>query len=46
MANLSEAELVKAQTLIAAWTPQPTALTIRANGGIAEGENYLRKALQ
>ena len=46
MANLSEAELAKAQTLIAAWKPQPTALTIRSEGGIAEGEDYLRKVQQ
>ena len=46
MAKLSEADLAKAQKLIAEWTPHPTALTTRANGGIAEGEDYLRKAQQ
>ncbi len=46
MANLSESELAKAQSLIAAWKPQPTALTIRAESGIAEGEDYLRRAKQ
>jgi uncharacterized protein len=43
IAQMSEAELAQAQKLVAEWTPQPTALTIKARGGIAKAEAYLRR---
>lgn len=43
-ANMSEAELAEAQKVIEAWKPQPTVLTIKAKGGIAEAEAYLQRA--
>ncbi len=41
-AKMSEAELVETQKNIDAWKPRPTALTIKAKGGIDEAEEYLR----
>jgi uncharacterized protein len=43
IAHMSDAELAQAQKLVAEWTPQPTALTIKAKGGIAEAEAFLRR---
>ena len=46
IARMSDAELEKAQKMVSEWKPQPTALTIKAKGGIAEAEAYLRNAKQ
>jgi uncharacterized protein len=40
-AKMSEAELADAQKIIEAWKPRPTALTMKAAGGIFEAEAYL-----
>jgi uncharacterized protein len=44
-AKMSEAELAEAQRNIDAWQPRPTALTIKAKGGIEEAEEYLRRSM-
>jgi uncharacterized protein len=43
IARMSDAELAKAQKIFLEWKPQPTALTIKASGGIAEAEEYLER---
>jgi uncharacterized protein len=43
-AQLSKPELERAEKLITEWAPKPTALTIKARGGIAEAEAYLQRA--
>jgi uncharacterized protein len=43
-AKMSAADLAKAQKTIIDWKPQPTALTIKAQGGITDAEIYLQKA--
>jgi uncharacterized protein len=43
-AKLSKTELEKAEKLVSEWKPQPTALTLKARGGITEAEAYLQKA--
>lgn len=42
-AQMSEAELAKAQKLVAEWKPQPTELTLKAQNGITEAEAYMKK---
>ncbi len=42
-AQMSPSDYDKAQKMIAEWTPQLTALTIKAKGGITEAEEYLQK---
>lgn len=43
MANmLSKPELEKAEKLVAAWKPQPTALTLKAFAGITAAEDHLK----
>lgn len=44
--KMSAAELDKAQKMVSEWKPQPTALTIKAMGGIVEAEEYLQKTKQ
>ena len=41
---LSKPELEKAEKLVAAWKPQPTALTLKAFAGITAAEDHLKKA--
>ena len=42
--RMTQAQVDEAQKLVAEWKPQPSALTIKAMGGIAEAEAYLQKA--
>jgi uncharacterized protein len=44
LAEMSDAEIEKAQKMVADWKPQPTALTTKASSGIAAAEEYLQKA--
>ena len=41
---LSKAELEKAEKMVSAWKPQPTALTIKAKTGFSAAEEYLKTA--
>jgi uncharacterized protein len=41
---MSDAEIEKAQKMVAEWSPQPTALTVKAGNGITAAGEYLRKA--
>ncbi|WP_375157552.1 tetratricopeptide repeat protein [Bradyrhizobium sp. RDT46] len=41
---LSKPELEKAEKLVAAWKPQPTALTLKAFAGITAAEEHLKAA--
>lgn len=43
-AQMSDAEIAKAQKMVEEWKPQPTALTLKARNGITEAEEYLKKA--
>lgn len=42
--QMSDAEIAEAQKLVAEWKPQPTALTLKAQNGITEAEEYVKKA--
>ncbi len=44
LAQMSEAEIAKAQELVGKWKPEPTALTLKALNGISAAEEYVRKA--
>jgi uncharacterized protein len=44
IAKMSDAELQKAQKMVADWKPQPTALTIKAKSGLAAAEELVQKA--
>ncbi len=44
IARMSDVDLARAQKIVLEWKPRPTALTIKASGGIAEAEAYLRRA--
>jgi uncharacterized protein len=46
IAQMSTADLEKAQKMVADWKPEPTPLTIKAMGGISEAEAYLQRAKQ
>lgn len=41
---LSKAELEKAEKMVSAWKPQPTALTIKAKSGVSAAEEHLKTA--
>ena len=41
---LSKPELENAERLVAAWKPQPTALTLKAFAGITAAEDHLKAA--
>jgi len=41
---LSKAELEKAEKMVSAWKPQPTALTIKAKTGFSAAEEFLKTA--
>jgi uncharacterized protein len=43
-AKMSDAEIEKAQKMVSEWTPEPTALTIKAKSGLAAAEEHLQKA--
>jgi uncharacterized protein len=43
-AQMSDAEIEKAQKMVSEWTPEPTALTIKARLGITAAEEHLQKA--
>ncbi len=42
-AKMSDAEIEKAQKMVAEWKPQPTVLTVKAGNGIAAAEEHLRR---
>jgi len=41
-AMLSKAELEKAEKLVSEWSPQPTALTLKAKSGVRAAEELLK----
>jgi uncharacterized protein len=43
-AEMSDADIAKAQKMVADWKPQPTALTVKALSGITAAEEYVKKA--
>ena len=43
-AQMSDAEIAKAQKMVEEWKPEPTALTIKARNGITEAEEYIERA--
>jgi uncharacterized protein len=45
-AQMSPSDHERAQKLISEWTPQLSALTIKAKGGITEAEDYLQRTKQ
>jgi uncharacterized protein len=45
-AQMSPSDHERAQKMISEWTPQLSALTIKAKGGITEAEDYLQRAKQ
>lgn len=46
LAQMSDAEIAKAQKMVEDWKPQPTTLTIKAMNGITEAEEYVKKSSQ
>jgi uncharacterized protein len=42
--QMSDAETAKAKKMVMDWKPQPTALTLKAQNGITEAEEYVKKA--
>jgi uncharacterized protein len=44
IAKMSDADLQKAQKMVADWTPQPTALTVKAMSGLAAAKEHVQKA--
>lgn len=43
-AQMSDAEIAKAQKLVENWKPKASALTLKAQNGISEAEEYVKKA--